>query len=927
MHHSFRLFWSLLLWILLAPVTRAQQPISILDIADTPSKWRFNNGAEFPGATGSLGPDAATPYEGHPSLKLAADFTKGGNYVDMGRKLDGLDIRSLSLRLKLPGRDFFTLRINDATNQTHQIRIKMSKSNDWQEVVLPLEKFFAERGKAGSVTTVANYESWGGAKDGNWHGPATGIYFILGKSEDLKTPTAWLGDILITPPTDSFTASFNDAGWQKSWKTQGAVALDTEAPFKGAGSLRITRTLDDVDKAAKVVGPGFSVAPGTWEIAVVTKAKLQSPDNSYRAIVELVALDAGGQELERITAADIFGEREWKAGSVKVVMPRAAVTAHLEARLDKTYGSFWMDEVSVRRIAPPPANATPITRLLFSTAQLGNLLLPADPREIKVEVLATRALTEKERALTWVLRDYWGAEHTAPAALQLSEGERKDRDFVHRATIDLSKVPLNVGRYYEVYAEAGGDEKTEPFRHNTSFAILPEAEAKKYPPQDIPFSSRNWDNRIGEYIRLSDRFGIRTVGLWGGWSGKAPYKPELPQIELIRELGLRWLSTTPCAAVEGNKKDYDETALRDGAKNFLAAYGKDKPFVINLGNEPHGTGDKVLRNVAAYKAVYQAMKEVDPSVLIVATSVEPNEEYFRAGYGQWCDAFDFHIYETAADVRRTMKEYRALMAKYHVEKPLWSTELGLNSQGMTRQRVASEVYQKTAAFFAEGGANMTWFTFLYPDRDGKSFGSSGDSHNIFDCRFNHYAPRLDAIAWFNCVNGMTVKKFAGEKTYPSGIQATLFRDKNGASLLFLWKDKGRADITLPLPSVKEVTAIRIDGRRSQLNAGGADLTLSVDTDPLVLLYHGGPATLPAGLEASAVKFDTLPASAKKGAPVSVRVSGAKVEIQAPPFWTPQPENGGTSFLPPAKTLARELELIAPLADGRGELYARVPLVD
>src|SRR5262249_4818729 len=163
------------------------------------------------------------------------------------------------------------------------------------------------------------------------------------------------------------------------------------------------------------------------------------------------------------------------------------------------------------------------------------------------------------------------------------------------------------------------------------------------------------------------------------------------------------------------------------------------------------------------KAVYQSMKAVDPSVFIIATSVEPNEEYFRAGYGQWCDAFDFHIYETAKDVRRTMKEYRALMKKYNVEKPLWSTELGLNSQGMTRQRVASEVYLKTAAFFAEGGANMTWFGFLYPDGEGKIFGSSGDSHNLFDCRFNRYAPRLDAVAWFNAVNGMAIKKFADEK--------------------------------------------------------------------------------------------------------------------------------------------------------------------
>ena len=43
----------------------------------------------------------------------------------------------------------------------------------------------------------------------------------------------------------------------------------------------------------------------------------------------------------------------------------------------------------------------------------------------------------------------------------------------------------------------------------------------------------------------------------------------------------------------------------------------------------------------------------------MATSVEPNEEYFRAGYGKWCDAYDFHVYEGAEDVRKAIESYRA----------------------------------------------------------------------------------------------------------------------------------------------------------------------------------------------------------------------------------------------------------------------------
>ena len=53
-----------------------------------------------------------------------------------------------------PDADRFTLRLNDASGQTHQIVIKTEPGPDWQKVVLPLERFFARRGQADAVTNV-----------------------------------------------------------------------------------------------------------------------------------------------------------------------------------------------------------------------------------------------------------------------------------------------------------------------------------------------------------------------------------------------------------------------------------------------------------------------------------------------------------------------------------------------------------------------------------------------------------------------------------------------------------------------------------------------------------------------------------------------------------------------------------------------------
>jgi hypothetical protein len=615
-------------------------------------------------------------------------------------------------------------------------------------------------------------------------------------------------------------------------------------------------------------------------------------------------------------------------------LPKGVASARFTIFFNKTHGEFEVDDVSASLLAPPPRRDDRIAKLLFSTARLGNLLFPEDPRKVDITVECRKPLRDDQHTLNYVVRDYWGAEQTEPATVTLGKPEKKGDRFVYAASIDLGPAGLDLGRYYELHAWIGQTGE-EPFRNHTSLAILPEAVTKKFKADEIPFTARNWDNRFPDYIRLVDRVGIRICGLWGGWSPKAPYKPEAPGLDLVKELGMGWLTTTPIAGIERGKKDYSEEALRQGVRNLIEKYGSHRPMIINLGNEPHGTGDVVRRNVEAYKVVYEEVKKVDPNIPVVATSVEPNEEYFKLGYGKYCDAFDFHIYESAASVRKTMREYRELMKKYGVEKPIWSTELGLNSQGMTRHAVAVEVFKKFTSFFAEGGTNMSWFCFLYPDPEGKEAGSSGQAHNIFDSRFNRYCPKLDAIAVYNAVNAISIKKFVGEKQYENGVQAFLFRDRDGHALQVLWMEKDRADVAIPLAGVKQVELIRIDGSRRMLNAGEKSITLSVTTDPILLLYDGGPATLPDALGTPAAKIEAGPKTASKRDPFKLTVTVAdpsldrEVEISPPLFWGRQgasSSEGKITFVvaPPAATDAHHADFTVRLGNS-GVLYWRTPL--
>lgn len=915
------------------------QLVPLGEVLEGSHEWRFTNGPEFPGAKGSLTIAKDEPQAGQSCLKLAGDFSGGGAYVAMVRDLAPLagaaDVPAIRMQVKSQHATGLGVQLVDATGQTHQRKgVKVTPDGAWHEVVL-------------RPNEIAGGEHWGGANDGKWHGPPKQIAISVTKHyvPSGSAPELLLADIraealvpvFMQPP--AFRESFEQEALPDGWQVQGAVATDTEFALSDKRSLVLGRILDDVNKPCTAASPSFQASPGRWEVSLVAAADLHSPDNSYNAVVDLVCLAADGKTLDRVSLVDLFGKKGAQPVKKIADLPPGTVAARFEMQLNKTYGRFTVDDLSAAYLAPAPTTDDRIVRLMFGTSALGNLLLPGDSRRVTLTLETRKPLRDEQRQVSCVVRDYWGAEQTLPATVALAAPQRKDELYVYEGALDLTDAPLEEGRYYEVHAavpQPGGD----PFRNFSSLAILPEAPARQYSVDEIPFVSRNWDNRFPEYVRLTDRLGIRMVGIWGGWSSKPPYAPEAPTLELARELGLAWITGTPCSTIERGKTDYTEEALREGVTNFLAKYGKERPLTINLGNEPHGKGNIVLRNVAAYKTVYEAIKKFDPTIPVVATAVEPNEEYFKAGYGKYCDIYDFHIYESPENVRRTIGEYRELMQKYDVVHPIWSTELGLNSQGMTRHVVAAEVYRKFATFFAAGGERVSWFGLLYPDPDGKSYGSSGDAHNVFDCRYRRYAPRLDAVAYYHAVNSIAIKKFVEEKQYADGISAFLFRDKENRTLQILWKDRDRADVFVPLAGVGDVQVRRVDGSARKLDAAGEGLTLSIDKDPVLLMYDGGEG-LAADLPPPLVTFASLPEAVSRKAPTALAVKvgntpAEQFEIVAPPRWTVvknPPQNGvmAVAAAPPSDTNVREVELKLVVRDSagrqRGELLYRAPAAE
>jgi len=727
----------------------------------------------------------------------------------------------------------------------------------------------------------------------------------------------------------------------QGWTKQGNVSISATQPFQPGGhSLLLQRTLEKSDEATDADSSAFPVSPGMWDIGLAFKADLNSHDNSFRSLVELEFLDASGKKVDQVTLADVFGTKPWQPMVKRVEVPPGAVSARFHVELQKTWGEFRLADLSATFAAAAAHTDNRINRMYFVSAHpdQGHFLYPEEPHVFTVTVEATEPLPPEQLTVNCSIRDYWGAEELAPLKVELTQqpGKKDDR-LVYEGKLDLSKLPLQVGKYYEIHGEIER-KGSEPYRNFSAFVIEPEAIANSYKASEIPFSGRNWDGRIPEGFTMSHRLGIRIMNLWSGWDANPPYTPHAPDIELVKKFKMGGIFGTPTFSIERGDKSYDEKALREGVRNMIKTYRKDAdPFIIDLGNEPPVIPERIPEDVKAYQAVYEAAKETDPTVIVLGTSIGPSDEFFKAGFGKWCDVYDFHTYEAPEVIARVLQTgYPALFKKYGNPHPVWSTEIGINSQGVSRHLVAVDMVKKFTLFFANGGVNMSWFDLFYPDKDGKDGDSSSSAHNVFDCRYVQYAPKITAVKYYDLINSIAIKKFVEQKQYGDDVHAFLFRDKENRQLQVIWKNRGSQDSFLPLPDAQGVQVIRIDGTHRELNAEGKGVTLTIGEDPLMLLYDGN-APLAEKLEAPAATL-TAPSGLVLGVPtnITVHLSGAtanEVSLIPPPFWqvTKEASQQDVQFTVtgPESSKVREANMIVAISNAKdkhtGELYLR-PIV-
>ena len=203
------------------------------------------------------------------------------------------------------------------------------------------------------------------------------------------------------------------------------------------------------------------------------------------------------------------------------------ILSHADGACDLTP---WLNAGSVLRNHDPnqivgvPVEASvdgaAVAALKFSSKVLGHMFKPEDKVVLDITAECTKPLPEQYRTVVCVLRDYWGAEFSEPINVKLEKAAGAKGKRCYTGSLDLSGLKLEHGKYYEVCGAITEPDLPEPYTDKSTFVIVPEAVTRKYKPTEIPFTSRDWDDKIKEYFFLSRQ--AESSGLSLGWAVGKP---------------------------------------------------------------------------------------------------------------------------------------------------------------------------------------------------------------------------------------------------------------------------------------------------------------------------------------------------------------------------------------------------------------------
>ena len=123
------------------------------------------------------------------------------------------------------------------------------------------------------------------------------------------------------------------------------------------------------------------------------------------------------KSLERFTVADVFGKHDWQpVKQARRVAEGRRLRALPRRSSTRPYGQFWVDDLSAAYLAPAAEERRPHrARALLHRAAWQSALPQRSAHTSSVTVEARKPLPRQPAHVSYVVRDYWGAEQIEAA--------------------------------------------------------------------------------------------------------------------------------------------------------------------------------------------------------------------------------------------------------------------------------------------------------------------------------------------------------------------------------------------------------------------------------------------------------------------------------------------------------------------------------
>jgi hypothetical protein len=230
--------------------------------------------------------------------------------------------------------------------------------------------------------------------------------------------------------------------------------------------------------------------------------------------------------------------------------------------------------------------------------------------------------------------------------------------------------------------------------------------------------------------------------VWGTVGTPYPHSPSFKRVRL-HDLARQGGKKAVMNHIKAHSVDLGDPVQRADAeryvKTFVGRY-KDRIRYWEIGNE----GINSPGRFEIVRWTYQWVKEVHPDARVVVTALAGDDErtYKRGlqtfdrlmakGMGRYFDIGNIHYYgridgDFEARLEQRYDEYRAVLAKWGTNKPIWVTETSTSSNARSplsgpssEQTQARHVVVRAVVFFGKGAEKVFWHDYRHT-REGNKF--------------------------------------------------------------------------------------------------------------------------------------------------------------------------------------------------------------